>query len=179
MYRRLALACFVVPCIAISTIVANITPANALGPRPHCKVCRRFTDTSPASMATSYRFGRRVVSYQMCSMFCYLEFIEDFTEHEPENIRVLNFNSIDTEMRLSLNADRAWFLHGVEGNEQKVHEPYSVAFGTEREATAAQEELGGEIMRFGELAEIVKELTDEWEPEKHGPRYEPDRRIPR
>lgn len=165
------MAGWVVACVAMLWALTTMSPAKALGPRPHCEVCRRFTDTSPASMQTAYRFGRRVVGYQVCSIFCYLEFIEDFSEREPESIRVVNYKSLDWEMVLYVNAQRAYYLFEVEGDDQKTQEPYAVAFASEKEAATAQEELGGEIMRFDELAELVKELTDEYEPEKPKPEH--------
>lgn len=166
---RKPLACIVVSGLALLWTMVSVSPATAMGSRPHCEVCRRFTDTSPASMQTAYRFGRRVVGYRVCSIFCYLEFIEDFTEHEPESIRVVNYKSLDWEMVLYVNAQRAYYLYEVEGDDQKTHEPYAVAFANEKEAKTAQEDLGGEIMHFDELAELIKELTDEYEPGKPKP----------
>ena len=175
-YRRIAASWIIVPCIALLFTVVNIAPANSRGSRPHCEVCRRFTDTSPAQMDVSYRFGKHVKIYKICSFFCYLEFIEDFSEHVPISTRAVNFSSWNQEGLLFINANRGYFLYGVEGDEQKTHEPYSVAFNTESQAETAQKELGGEIMRFEELVALVKKLTDEYEPEEHGPRHSPNKR---
>jgi hypothetical protein len=131
--------------------------------RPHCKVCRRYWDTSPSRIDFSLKFKHTVVSYRVCSLFCYSEFMEDYPDKEPETALIVDYATLDQELPNRLNLEKAVYLYDADGDYEKSEEPHVYAFATKKQAEEAEDELGGEVLTFDEAIKRIKKLTDEYE----------------
>lgn len=165
-------------CAALALILAVALAAAPGEPRPHCEVCRRYWDTSDARIDVSLKFGKTVRNYQLCSLFCYFEFMEDYPDTEPERALIVNHATLDQELPGRLRLENAHFLYEAEGDPEKTCKPFTYAFATRDQAVEAQAELGGELLDFDEARERITELTDDYEPERQL-HYSPKNRRPR
>jgi len=173
--RKAAIAAFTVllSLVVIGTSQASVTPPGE--PRPLCKVCRRFWDTSPSRIDFSLKFSHTVKQYRVCSLFCYSEFMEDYPDKEPETVLIVNYATLDQDMPNQLNLAKATYLYDAEGDYEKSEEPHVYAFATEKQAEEAKEDLGGEVVSFEEAMKRIKKLTDDYEEDLELP-YTPLRR---
>lgn len=153
--------------IVAALLLAALPPApvQALDMRPHCPLCRRYTDTSPARLQAYVPLGKRTKVIDACSVFCLIEQLEDY-ETEPAFIYCANYATFGEKDPLPLRTSRAYFVYESDtGDEEKTAEPYTYAFATEDEATEFADANGGEVLEWDDVVERVTELTDEWEPE--------------
>lgn len=140
--------------------------ASELGdPRPLCEECRRFWDKSESRTVFALRFKRIERTYQVCSLFCYCEFMEDYPGKEPERVQVVNHATLGAEFVQQLNAAKAHYLFDADGDEANNPPPHVYAFLTKEQAEEHQDELGGELMGWEEVHAKLTELASEFEPE--------------
>lgn len=152
--------------LLISAIVLLPLIASALDPRPICQVCRRYIDKSPQACSAFIMLGgKHPRNIEACSLFCLFEQLEKY-ESEPESYSVTNYSTINDEYVQQLSAKQAVFLFDAEGDNDLSQEPHIFAFSNEENAKAAQEELGGEILKWAEVKERCTKLAAEWEPKK-------------
>lgn len=142
-------------------------PGSAKVDRELCEVCGRYWDSSPQRCRAYIDLGHsNIRTIYACSLFCLLEKLEDYEDKgEERTLQVVLYSDRDSTGAVMLVLDKAWFVYGIEGDDQKVHEPYMAAFRNERAAREAQKELGGEVINFDSAHERVKKLTDDWEPQ--------------
>lgn len=149
----------VVLCVTVGEWVAGIGSAQAVLERPHCEVCRRFADTSPCRMQVTLVFGRHAEALDLCSVRCFCELMEGFDEDQLRSVLVVDHATLALKQPLMQSVKRATFLYGTSGDEQKTREPYVLAFTSESDAEKAKEDLGGDLMNWEEVREVVVQLV--------------------
>lgn len=150
----------------ILAVVIVTDTTGAVEQRPFCEVCRRHTDTSPSRVQAQVQVGRVKKVLDACSLFCLCEMLERY-EDEPGYIFVIDYATYGTENQRTVHAKLATYLYDTEGDEQEMHEPFTLAFSSKEDAKAYQEELGGEVMDWEAVREIFVELAADWEPPQH------------
>jgi nitrous oxide reductase accessory protein NosL len=150
--------------ILVAVMMAGVT--GAVEERPFCEVCRRYTDSSPSRVQAQVQVGRVKKVLDACSLFCLYEMLELY-EDEPDYIFVIDHATYGTENQRTAHAKLATYLYDTDGDEEKMHEPFTLAFSSKEDAKAYQEELGGEVMGWEAVREIFVELAADWEPPRH------------
>lgn len=130
-------------------------------------------------MEIIFTIGKRTIVKKTCSVFCHLEMLEDFPDLEPELVRIINHSTLNSEMPLWINLERAWFVLCSDGDEEAANAPYAFAYQTKQQAEEAAGNENSEVLEWSELDEIVRELTDEYEPKKPSYRYNSNKRRKR
>ena len=156
-----ALAC------AVFLALVPAAPAAALEPRPLCKTCRHYIDTSPTAVQAYLDYNGRTKVVEACSLFCMFEQLEDLNG-ELKFFYVIDYAEWGDPEALPMRADRAWYVFDAEvGDDEKHQAPYTYAFRTEDTAIEYSEVLKGTVMDWETVRERTLELTEEYEPDTH------------
>jgi hypothetical protein len=173
----------VLPALLLMLLLAGLPSGTVQaglgdGTRPHCEICRRYADHGPSRMEVSFTFGKRIVVKRTCSVFCYFEMLEDYPDREPTRVQIINYATLNDELPLWIIPDRGHFVLTEEGDEEKSMPPFAFAFRNESDADAVAEELDGRVLDWEELGELIKPLTDEYEPPKRRFQHTPNKYRP-
>lgn len=150
-------------------------PVQAGVTRPHCEVCGRYTDTSPSRIRATLRIKRHDFSIDVCSWLCYAERLEE-GEYEVRSVQVPDYDTLEDEYPVILNATHASYLYGTSGDADKTSEPFVLAFASKRAAEKARETLEGELLDWDSLEARITALAEDYEPPQPKSQYQPLRR---
>lgn len=158
-----------VTAITVLAVILPLRPAGALDPRPHCGLCRRFTDVSPARFQAYVPVGKHSIFIDACSLFCLFEQLEDYDE-EPSSVFTTDYATVGDNDGLRQRAERMHYVFdSPEGDAEKSNAPFTYAFMTKAAAQEFADEFGGEVLDWDEAVAATVELTDAWEPKAKHP----------
>ncbi len=172
------------PLLAVClAVLLAVTPSFG-GVMEHdlCEVCGRSWPKSPSRIRFSVVLNRHSTQIHVCSPFCFCERIERYAgrEYELQGAQVIDYSSLQDETPRWAGLENATYLVGIDGDIKQANAPLVAAFARAKTATAAQEQLGGEITAWDELYQQCVKLAAEHQPEmppgQRNPNRRPDRR---
>jgi hypothetical protein len=117
-------------------------------------------------MQATLVFGRHAKTQDLCSVRCFCELMAGYDEDQLSSALVVDYATSTFEQPLMQSVQRATFLYGTTGDEQKTREPFVLAFTSEGDAEKAREDLGGDLMSWEEVREVVSQLVTEEQTEE-------------
>lgn len=138
-----------------------------------CEECRRNWDDSPARIRLVIGAGNRDKTIHICSPLCCVQQMDARPNAEFKAIQVVDWRARGEVSPTMLMAQRAHFLVGIDGDEQKTREPYVAAFNSERLARAQIESLGGQLLDWDALLERCRKLAEDDDSQPARRSYQP------
>lgn len=135
---------------------------------PRCDNCGMFFAKSAARVTTVVEVEGESYSHMFECLGCLHDYLhENYGEVMPAELQVLDYTTFDTDDEQMIDGFDAWYLFGTERLAGAMP-PYVAAFSDEDAAKAAQEELGGELVDFAGMRELMMAAKDEQEPGEMG-----------
>lgn len=134
---------------------------------PRCDNCGMFWEKSPTAVEMTIEVEGEEHTHLFECVGCMHDYIhENYGEAMPTSIMILDYNTVGTDEPVMLDAFKAHYLFGTERIKGSMP-PFVAAFATEEAAEEAQEELGGELVDFKGMKQMMMKAKGEGEGMDH------------
>jgi nitrous oxide reductase accessory protein NosL len=134
--------------------------------RLRCHSCGRFLDTSPARIKATVNYREHDKVFEVCSVFCLCELLEDCPDYELKIVRIKDYTQSQEKEPRMLSATTAVYLYDATGNEEKTSTPYVYAFADEATAKKYCDEVGGSVLKWEDVLVKCIAAAAEYEPSR-------------
>lgn len=131
------------------------------GEKPRCDECGMFFENSATRLTASLLDGEDTVNAKFESLGCLHNFVHaNHPEAELTKLSILDYGAYSSGEVEYLDGFKAYYLFDTERLKGSMA-PFIAAFASKKAAESAQEALGGDLVDFAGMRELMAELMED------------------
>jgi len=120
--------------------------------RPRCDNCGMYADMSSARVLATINVSKKDVDLNFCGLGCLDKYLSKNAKNKAQLVgfTIMDYGTFGSKSPQMIDGAAAQYLYGAEYLPGTM-KPYIAAFSDEDAATAAKQDLGGELMSFEDM----------------------------